>query len=336
MEPLSRYEPLRVHIEMCNHLVSDILSSSSIDEARIAFESFSNGGKRLRPALLIISSCLAGRKDLDRVEAPLLELAGAIELIHLATLFHDDVIDGVEQRRGKMSARRKYGNYAAVLAGDFALAEALALVSGSDYHHTLPEFLRTIRTLVRGESKETKHKFDFEMNEAAYFEIISEKSASLFALSCKAPALAYRSNRADTLGHLGWNLGMAFQMIDDLDDMLDMPNGTGDCDLKNGYLSLPVISALGTLEDGHREGLIKVIGNGSFSQENERYLVSLLDRLGCFSAAGEAIGLHLDHAGDILAGFESGPAKELLSAILADLRSYSQRRIRNYSSFASG
>jgi geranylgeranyl pyrophosphate synthase len=213
--------------------------------------------------------------ELEPIDDALIRLAGAVELVHLATLFHDDVIDQVDTRRTKLSARLKYGNYASVLTGDFALAEALELVHRSGVPAAMPEFIRTLRVLVRGESLETTHKYNYSLSEAQYYEIISEKSASLFALSCKAGAMAAGGDYADALGHFGWNLGMAFQMIDDLDDMLDNPQRSYDCDLRNGYIALPLIRVLDALKDGHRERLVKIIEKADFKPETERYIVDL-------------------------------------------------------------
>ena len=175
-------------------------SDYTIQEAAIAIESFNNGGKRLRPALMIMSSMVPDGRGFDDIEPELIELAGAVELVHLATLFHDDVIDAVDHRRTKASARIKYGNYVSVLSGDFALAEALDMVLHSGRPEAMPEFIRTLRVLVRGESLETTHKYDYNLTEAQYFDIISEKSASLFALSCKIGGMCRGVQYADTLG----------------------------------------------------------------------------------------------------------------------------------------
>ncbi|MFH1755255.1 MAG: polyprenyl synthetase family protein [Candidatus Latescibacterota bacterium] len=330
---LHKYAVLQDVIANCNNVVINTLKQSTIREAEISLESFKNGGKRLRPALVILSSLTPNGGSLDNIDDSLIELAGAVELIHLSTLFHDDVIDEVDYRRQNMSARAKYGNHASVLAGDFALAEALDLVSKSRLSHTMPEFLRTIRVLVRGESLETVHKFNFDINEATYYEIISEKSASLFSLSCKVGALGQRSEFADTLGHFGWNLGMAFQMIDDLDDMLAHPNQSFDCDLRNGYLSLPVIKALNNLEDGNRDRLVKIIRDADFSPANELYIVSLCSEMGTIQQSNAAVYKHLENAAGTLTRFRNSDAKELMACIISDLRAYTDNQARNFVNF---
>jgi len=334
MHALKKYESMNSVIDRCDSRVLEAIQTSSIREAKIAAESFKNGGKRLRPALMILSSLVPAGDPIDSVDDPLVDLAAAVELIHLATLFHDDVIDDVEMRRTHVSARMKYGNHASVLAGDFVLAEALMLVQKSGLLHAMPEFLRTIRVLVQGESRETLHKFDFDVSEAVYYEIISEKSASLFALSCKAGAMSRRSEYADLLGHFGWNLGMAFQMIDDLDDMLDLPRGMSDCDLKNGYLALPLIRALNNLRDGYREDLIHTIRSGDFSRENEKRIIAVCRDHGGFELAASEIRKHLGRASEAIGRFDRGSdAKCLLESVLLDLTAYADVQMTDFAAF---
>ena len=330
---LKKYDVLREIVDRCNTVVIERIQENQLREANIALESFNNGGKRLRPILLVLSAKAPEGGGLHDIDESLIQLAGAVELVHLATLFHDDVIDQVDSRRAKLSARLKYGNYASVLTGDFALAEALELVHRSGVAGAMPEFIRTLRVLVRGESLETSHKYNYALSEAQYYEIISEKSASLFALSCKAGALASGGEYADALGHFGWNLGMAFQMIDDLDDMLDTPQRSYDCDLRNGYMALPMIRVLDSLKDGHRERLIQIIESAEFTPETERYIVELCMEYGALRETSGTIDRHLERANETLARFSPSISRELLSGIVTELRGYAAEQTRNFQSF---
>jgi len=333
MHALKKHGVMLDIVERCNAAVVERIKDNVHSEANIALESFNNGGKRLRPILLVLAAKAPGAQPLEPIEDSLIRLAGAVELVHLATLFHDDVIDQVDTRRTKLSARLKYGNYASVLTGDFALAEALELVHRSGVAGAMPEFIRTLRVLVRGESLETSHKYNYALSEAQYYEIISEKSASLFALSCKAGALASGGEYADALGHFGWNLGMAFQMIDDLDDMLDTPQRSYDCDLRNGYMALPMIRVLDSLKDGHRERLIQIIESAEFTPETERYIVELCMEYGTLAQTHAAIDRHLERAAEALARFSHSVSRELLSGIVTELRGYAAEQTRNFQSF---
>jgi len=330
---LKKYEVLNDVIERCNDVVGSVLANNTIQEAAIAMESFNNGGKRLRPALLILSSLVPDGRGFGDVEPEMIELAAAVELVHLSTLFHDDVIDEVDHRRNKRSARIKYGNYVSVLTGDLALTEALELVHRSGHAEAMPEFIRTLRVLVRGESLETTHKYDYDLNEAQYYDIISEKSASLFALSCKIGGMSRGVHYADTLGHFGWSLGMAFQMIDDLDDMLDNPNRSYDCDLRNGYFALPMIRVLGNLDDGHRDDLVRIIEKADFAPENERFIVSLCLEHGAIDETRGEIHRHLDRAVSLLDRFDGSDSRDMLALVVSDLKAYSANQVKNFTSF---
>jgi len=333
MHALKKHGVMLDIVERCNSVVVERIKDNVHAEAGIALESFNNGGKRLRPILLVLAAKAPSAQPLEPIEDSLIRLAGAVELVHLATLFHDDVIDQVDSRRAKLSARLKYGNYASVLTGDFALAEALELVQRSGVPAAMPEFIRTLRVLVRGESLETSHKFNYALSETQYYEIISEKSASLFALSCKAGALATGGEYADALGHFGWNLGMAFQMIDDLDDMLDTPQHSYDCDLRNGYMALPMIRVLDALKDGHRERLIGIIESADFTPATERYIVEMCMEYGALQETQLTIDRHLERANDALARFSPSISRELLSGIVSELRGYATEQTRNFTSF---
>ncbi len=332
IQSIRKLDVLSDAIERCNQLVVESLRRQPVTEAEIAVESFLHGGKRLRPALMICSASVPGANGIIH-DTPLLQLAGAVELIHLATLFHDDVIDDVDLRRSEDSARLKYGNYRSVLTGDFALTEALDLVRESGLDVAMPEFIRTLRVLVRGESLETTHKFDFDLTEARYYEIISEKSASLFALACKVGAASQGSTHADPLGHFGWSLGMAFQMIDDLDDMVATPNGSRDCDLVNGYFALPIIRLLASLSPTDREAFVRFVRDGDFSGDNERRVVEMCMEHGTIGQTRDEIKKHLDRAGETLGRFDDGEAKELLSLVVTDLGFYADRQVENYRSY---
>lgn len=333
MQAIKKYAVLKGVVDQCDDVVRATLERNAVREANIAMESFNNGGKRLRPALLVLSSMLPRNEKMDTADAGLIDLAGAVELVHLATLFHDDVIDEVDHRRTKLSARLKYGNYASVLTGDFSLAEALDLVQRSGHPEAMPEFIRTLRVLVRGESIETTNKYNYDLTEAQYYDIISEKSASLFALSCKVGALTRGEEYADPLGHFGWGLGMAFQMIDDLDDMLDSPQQSYDCDLRNGYIALPLIRVFSALRDGHRDRLIEVIESAEFTNENERYIVGLCMEYGSIHETTQEIHSHLDRARGALDRFERGDAWRLLVQVVDDLKAYADNQIENYEDF---
>jgi len=207
------------------------------DSARHLFES---GGKRVRPlALLLACACFGA------IDARARDLAAAAELVHMATLLHDDVIDDGDERRGRPTSRRIWGNAVSVLAGDLLLVEALRL--GCRAHaETWSELVATLGRLVDGEVVQLRGRHSVSLAEATYFEILRGKTASLFEWSLRAGAREGGAGRAaiDALGRFGEHLGMAFQLVDDVLDYESQHSGkTMFADLLEGKVTLPLIWA---------------------------------------------------------------------------------------------
>jgi octaprenyl-diphosphate synthase len=209
------------------------------DSARHLFEA---GGKRVRPmALLLAHACWSPVDDKAR------GLAAAAELVHMATLLHDDVIDDGDQRRGRPTSRRVWGNAVSVLAGDLLLVEALRLGSLAA-PASWRELVATLGLLVDGEVVQLRGRLAVSLDEATYFEIVRGKTASLFEWALRAgareggapePAIA-------ALGAFGGHIGVAFQLVDDVLDYDGDAAATGKsmlADLGEGKVTLPLIRA---------------------------------------------------------------------------------------------
>lgn len=209
------------------------------ESARHLFEA---GGKRVRPlGLLLACACFGPLGPRAR------DLAAAAELVHMATLLHDDVIDDGDQRRGRPTSRRVWGNAVSVLAGDLLLVEALRLAGGARAE-TWGELVETLRRLVDGEVVQLRGRVEPALDEATYFEIVRGKTASLFEWALRAgareggaPACAI-----DALGRFGAHVGVAFQLVDDVLDYDGDAAATGKsvfADLGEGKVTLPLIYA---------------------------------------------------------------------------------------------
>jgi geranylgeranyl pyrophosphate synthase len=206
------------------------------------------GGKRLRPALALTAAYLAG-PDADR-PAPDEVVTGAVsvELVHLGSLYHDDVMDEAATRRGVESVNARWGNLVAILAGDFLLARAseLAASLGTEVAGLLAS---TIGLLCEGQVRELGQVFDVSRSEEAYLRTIEGKTAALMSASCRIGALTAGLPRdhVDALTAYGQRLGMEFQIVDDVldvvatDEQLGKPSGN---DLLTGVYTLPVILAV--------------------------------------------------------------------------------------------
>ncbi|MGI8941735.1 MAG: polyprenyl synthetase family protein [Actinomycetota bacterium] len=249
------------------------------------------GGKRVRPALVLLASHAggagAGTTDLS---------AAAVELVHLATLYHDDVMDQSETRRGVPTAHSKWGTEVAVLAGDYLFACGCAL--GADAGGEVPGILaRAIARVCEGQIVETASLNDPHRSVDDYLDTISLKTAALFRASCELGATTSGASEVDrrALVTYGEKLGLAFQVVDDLLDLLGDPASTGKrpgTDLKAGVFTAPVLiacnrdpSLAGRLSSGRRElddvlpTLISTGALGSATDLAHRFRTEALDEL---------------------------------------------------------
>jgi len=232
--------------------------------SEVAAHLASAGGKRLRPALLIASSQAAARQAAatTRVTDEAIRGGVAVELVHLGSLYHDDVMDEATNRRGVASVNAKWGNLVAILAGDFLLARAseIAASLGTEVAALLA---RTIGRLCEGEVGQLRYAFDVDRPADAYRSSIAGKTASLMSTAARIGALVADAPRpwVDALTEYGESLGMAFQIWDDVrdvicsDDTLGKPAGH---DMVEGTYTLPVILALGV--KGVGEDLRAILG----------------------------------------------------------------------------
>ena len=201
------------------------------------------GGKRMRPMLTLACANLLGYSGTRHHK-----LAAAVEFIHTATLLHDDVVDGSGTRRGKRTANLIWGNPASVLVGDFLFSRAFELMVEDGSLKVLKILSHASAVIAEGEVEQLTAQRRIETGEEQYLQIIGAKTAALFAAACRiAPVVAEASEEAETaLESYGRNLGIAFQLIDDVidyaSDATTMGKGVGD-DFRDGKMTLPLILA---------------------------------------------------------------------------------------------
>jgi octaprenyl-diphosphate synthase len=202
------------------------------------------GGKRVRPlATLLVTRACGG----DAARA--IPLAAAVELIHSATLLHDDVIDEGEERRGRPASRALWGNLVSVLSGDLLLTSALELVADSGVEGAMRDTLATMQSLIAGEVAQLKARGREDLGIEGYLEIARGKTASLFSNACRAGARVAHAGEAviEAAGRFGESVGIAFQIIDDVLDLEGIPHEVGKQlghDLAEGKTTLPLALAL--------------------------------------------------------------------------------------------
>lgn len=204
------------------------------------------GGKRLRPALVCLSArCVDASVKIDN----LLPVASSLELLHMATLVHDDVVDNTNMRRGRKTANALYGNGVSVLTGDFLLAKSMQLLANYGDIWLIRAIADVSSSLAEGEVMQALLAGDTNVNEEQYFEVIGKKTAKLIEVCCRCGAITAEASEQEqtALRGYGYNLGMAFQMVDDLLDYVGDPQRIGKpcgSDLAEGKFTMPYISAL--------------------------------------------------------------------------------------------
>ena len=264
------------------------------------------GGKRLRPALVLVTSRAGepGRPETDLA-------AAAVELLHLASLYHDDVIDETKLRRGAPSVHSKWGNEVAILAGDFLFASGSLL--GARAGAEAPAILaRALADVCEGQIAETERVGDPSRSASQYVETIRRKTAALFRAACELGALTSGADELvrERVVDYGENLGLAFQVVDDLLDFVGDPRVTGKTpgtDLREGVFTLPVLIAnqrdpaiAAELEPGKRE-----LGR----------VLPMLESTGALDAAFDQARFYVDQASDSLSQLPDSEWRSVLETI---------------------
>jgi len=273
--------PVKKNLSSFEDKLKDSLNSDSPLISEVAYHLLSLKGKRLRPALVFLSFGLCGNSKHDlRADSCAMNVALAIELIHNATLLHDDVIDQSQVRRGQVSVNHKWSNLVSVLMGDFLLANAFKLLVKTDSPFLLSSISKATEQVSIGEMNQIQESHNYELDERTYLQIIAEKTASLFAASCESGGIAAEADQKskEQLKNYGLNLGLAFQITDDLLDWIGETEKTGKGlgnDLKEGKITLPLIHTLREAEESSRKKIFGLLEN-DFNQKDFNQILSLI------------------------------------------------------------
>jgi octaprenyl-diphosphate synthase len=280
------------------------------------------GGKRVRPLAALLSAAAAGGLGGD-VAPRARTVALAAELIHSATLLHDDVLDDGEERRGRPTSRMLWGNAVSVLAGDLLLTHALEIVAKhAPDGGILPDLLTTLRQLVDGEVIQLRGRAKLDLDEATYERIVQGKTASLFAWACRAGAIAARgpSRVADALGAYGGHVGVAFQLVDDVLDLVGDSKATGKSiltDVREGKPTLPLIRAI-----ARRPALaerVRLLREGAGDADLAAEIGATIVESGAIDDVRTRAAAESRRALGALEAVPSGPAREALAQVVRDL-----------------
>jgi octaprenyl-diphosphate synthase len=275
----------------------------------------SGGGKRLRPILVLLASKLAGS-----VTDGAIRMAAVVEMIHTATLVHDDVIDIAKTRRGRPSINVVWGNHTSVLAGDWLYMQAFQVALRERSFPVLDVLINLTQMMVEGELLQLERIGKIGVTEADYMELIDRKTASLFSACARLGAQAQSAEEsAETrLGEYGWNLGIAFQLIDDVLDftsrekILGKPVGN---DLREGKVTLPLIYALESAAPEERRLVETVLADGNYDQVPFGKILQILHRHNGIERAQQRAQVFTDKARAIVGEFTPSPFQRALLAV---------------------
>ncbi len=265
------------------------------------------GGKRLRPALVLLAGKVTGALTPEHQV-----LATVVEMIHTATLVHDDILDEAELRRHEDTVNARWGNETSVLLGDFLFSHAFYLASTTGSAEACQTIGRATNIVCEGELRQTLAEGDFELSEADYLAIISAKTAELCACCCELGARQSGADQATIrrLASFGRNLGVAFQIADDLLDLLSDESATGKttgADLAKRKMTLPLIHARDALVDGPRKTFVKLLQSPDIGRIRQQ-----LQLLGSIDYANQ---MAADYARRAIADLESLEGNESLEAL---------------------
>ena len=305
--PLVEEELKAIEAEMTRNLISEIVMIPTVSKYLI-----SSGGKRFRPMLLILCAKLCGYYGPRTIP-----LAGTIEFIHTASLLHDDVVDRAFMRRGLASANSVWGDGASVLVGDFLFTKAFWLITQDGDLRILDIVSHATNRLAEGEVMQMTKMGDPGISEPDYYYVVTNKTAVLIAAACQIGAILGGASpeRKKDLSDFGLNLGIAFQLMDDILDYVSAEQEFGKTigkDLSEGKITLPLIHTLRTCSQEDKNFLIQVIRDPKGKEGDLKYVLDLVRRSDGIDYTIRQAENFAGRATSTLAEFPAGPEKDAL------------------------
>jgi octaprenyl-diphosphate synthase len=280
---------------------------------------YAAGGKRLRPALLLLCARMVGEAG-GSVGPSAIRMGAVVEILHAATLVHDDVIDQAETRRGRPSTNVRWGNHTCVLAGDWLYMQAFQIALRERNFHILDLLISLTQLMVEGELIQLERIGKIGITEADCMELVDRKTAGLFSVCAKLGAIVANADTAteERLGDFAWNLGMAFQLIDDLLDFtareqtLGKPVGG---DLKEGKVTLPLVYALERCGAEDRRKVETVLRERNYDSVPFSEIYSIVERGGGFERVRERANHFTDKSRQIIGEFPESAYQRALGTV---------------------
>ncbi len=307
------YDPVRNELAAVEDLLRDELASDYPFVDLLAKHGFRLGGKRLRPALVLLSAGAAGSLRPEHVK-----LAASAELIHTATLIHDDVLDEAELRRHLHTVNARWDNEASVLLGDYLFSRSICMAASVDGGYACRAIGEAARVMCEGELRQVQNRGNYGLSEADYLDIIAGKTGALLACCCRLGAhyAGASHEQCTAMVRYGEQLGIAFQIADDLLDLAGDESTAGKSlgtDLLKQKATLPLIRLLAAIPEADREPLLAVLSN---SRERRcEILEGWFARYGALEYARETARRFTRQALTQLAVLPPGPARASLEGL---------------------
>src|SRR5690625_2060072 len=316
MQIANMYSFLKHDLEDIENRLTEVVAADHRILHEASLQLLRAGGKRIRPVFVLLAAQFGNyRENMEQVKA----IAVALELIHMASLVHDDVVDDAEIRRGKPTVKHLYGNKVATYTGDYMLASALETITTVPIPSIHRILSKSLVKVVEGEIIQIEDKFNINQHLKHYLRRIKRKTALLIATSCKLGAITSGTTKkqASALFRYGYNVGMSFQIIDDILDFTSTPEELGKPtghDLQQGNITLPVLCAM--KDANFKEQLYKTFEHPSnVTDEQINGLLSLLLKTNAIEQSYQLSSMYLKKALHSLKNFENKEAKNSLITI---------------------
>lgn len=282
---------------------------------KVAEYLFESGGKRIRPALLLLSAKLCGYTGNRHVP-----LASVVEFIHTATLLHDDVVDNAELRRGIASANTLWGNEASVLVGDYLFSKSFSMMIADGDLRILRALSSATTTIAEGEVLQLVSSTDLDISEERYIEVVRSKTAVLLATACQTGAILGNASESweNGLTAFGMDLGIAFQLIDDTLDYTSSEEQFGKTighDLEEGKITLPLIHTLRRCSPGERDEIAAIIQKDQIQEQDFDTVFDLVHKHGGIEYTVGIANGYIDRCKRTLDVFPDSLEKEALKKV---------------------
>lgn len=307
-------EPIKVELEIFEKKFREIMKSNVSLLDRITYYIVQRKGKQVRPMFVFLCARLMGRVD----EATYIA-ASLVELLHTATLVHDDVVDDSYERRGFFSINALWKNKIAVLVGDYFFAKGLLIALDNDEFQALKILSNAVREMSEGELLQIEKSRKLDIDEEVYFTIIRQKTASMIACACEAGLASTCKDEAYVAKarEFGYATGMAFQIKDDLFDygFMNIGKPTGN-DIKEKKMTLPLIYALSQSSPSEKRHVISMLKKSSDKKSTQREIIDFVTAKGGIDYAETVMHRYKEQAMAILQDFEQSPAKKALEDLV--------------------